>query len=53
MIGYLYSTSSTSIPVLGDKKELFEADLRRRLLSLDPGGLFNEEVTTQVLMVWK
>lgn len=53
IIGYLYSTSSTSIPVLGDKKELFEADLRRRLLSLDPGGLFNEEVTTQVLMVWK
>ena len=53
IIGYLYSTSSTSIPVLGDKKELFEADLRRRLLSLDQSGQFKEEVNTQVLMVWK
>ena len=53
IIGYLYSTSSTSIPVLGDKKELFEADLCRRLLSLDADGQFNEEVTTQALMVLK
>jgi len=53
IIGYLYSTSSSSVPVLGDKKESFEADLRQRLATLEPSGLFKEEATTEVIMVWK
>jgi len=53
LIGYLYSTSSTSIPVLGDKKERFEKDLRQRLAACEPAGLFKEEAITEVMMVWK
>ena len=53
IIGYLYSTSSTSVPVLGDKKEAFEADLRERLLAAEPSGRFAETVTVEVLMAWK
>jgi ubiquinone/menaquinone biosynthesis C-methylase UbiE len=53
IIGYLYSTSSSSIPVLGDKKEPFEADVRRRLAEIEPSGVFEEEVTTEIWMAWK
>ena len=53
IIGYVYSTSYVSIPVLGDKKEPFEADLRKRLAGLDPGGGFKERVTTEIIMAWK
>jgi len=52
IIGYLYSTSSSSLPVLGDKKERFEADLRRQLAALGTDS-FQEEVITNVMMVWK
>jgi ubiquinone/menaquinone biosynthesis C-methylase UbiE len=50
IIGYLYSTSSTSAPVLGDKKEASEADLRERLLAAEPSGRFAETVTVEILM---
>jgi ubiquinone/menaquinone biosynthesis C-methylase UbiE len=53
VIGYLYSTSSSSIPVLGDKIEQFEADVRSRLLAINPRGVFEEEVTTSILLAWK
>jgi len=53
IIGYLYSTSSSSLPVLGDRKELFEADLRVSLRELDPTEQFKEQVEINVLMVWK
>jgi ubiquinone/menaquinone biosynthesis C-methylase UbiE len=53
LIGYLYSTSYASLPVLGDKKECFEADLRKRLSTCEPSGIFNEETITTVMMVWK
>jgi ubiquinone/menaquinone biosynthesis C-methylase UbiE len=53
IIGYLYSASSSSIPVLGDKKEPFEADVRRRLAEIEPSGVFEEEVTTEIVMAWK
>ena len=53
IIGYVYSTSYVSIPVLGDKKEPFEADLRERLAGLDPGGGFKERVTTEIIMARK
>jgi ubiquinone/menaquinone biosynthesis C-methylase UbiE len=53
IIGYLYSTSFSSIPVLGDKKEPFEADVRQRLEDIEPSGVFEEEVRTEILMAWK
>ena len=53
IIGYQYSTSHTSLPVLGDKKEFFESDLRKRLRKLEPTGLFNEPAVIDVLMAWK
>jgi len=53
ILGYLYSTSSCSIPVLGDKKEPFEADLRQRLAACEPSGLFKEDAGVEVMMVWK
>jgi ubiquinone/menaquinone biosynthesis C-methylase UbiE len=53
IIGYLYSTSHTSVPVLGEKKEPFEADLRRRLLECEPSGTFTEKVVVQIIMAWK
>jgi ubiquinone/menaquinone biosynthesis C-methylase UbiE len=53
IVGYMYSTSLASLPVLGDKKELFEADLRRRLQEIEPTGLFKELVTINIMMVWK
>lgn len=53
IIGYLYSTSLASLPVLGDKKELFEADMRCRLQETNPDGKFIEPVTIQIMMLWK
>jgi ubiquinone/menaquinone biosynthesis C-methylase UbiE len=53
IIGYLYSTSSHSIPVLGEKKDAFEADLRQRLSASEPSGVFSELVMLQVIMAWK
>ena len=53
IIGYLYSASSTSIPVLGKKKELFEAELRERLTEYEMSGRFHETATVEVIMAWK
>jgi ubiquinone/menaquinone biosynthesis C-methylase UbiE len=51
--GYMYSTSLASPPVLGVKKEPYEADLRGRLLEIEPSGRFTEPVTVKVMMIWK
>jgi ubiquinone/menaquinone biosynthesis C-methylase UbiE len=53
IIGYLYSASSTSIPVLGKKKEPFEAELRERLTEYELSGRFHEAGTVQIIMAWK
>jgi ubiquinone/menaquinone biosynthesis C-methylase UbiE len=53
IVGYLYSKSSSSIPVLGDKKEGFEKDVRQRLTTMNFSGVFEEDVTTEVFMMWK
>ncbi len=53
IIGYLYSTSSHSIPVLGGKKEAFEVELRERLTASEPSGIFTEAVAVQIIMAWK
>jgi len=41
-VGYLYSSSYASHRVLGDRREAFEADLRRTLLGHDPSGVYTE-----------
>jgi ubiquinone/menaquinone biosynthesis C-methylase UbiE len=53
IIGYLYSTSSSSIPVLGDKKGPFEAAMRAALKEAEPSGQLKESVTIEILMAWK
>jgi len=53
ILGYLYSTSYCSLPVLGNKKEAFEADIRARLRDFDPAGEFKEKNTVQVMLVHK
>jgi hypothetical protein len=53
IVGYLYSTSYSSLPVLGDKKEPFEAEIRTCLKELEPSGKFRDPVTTEIMMVWK
>lgn len=44
LIGFVYSTSLLSKPVLGAQAEAFEVDVRARLQRCDPGGVFREEV---------
>jgi ubiquinone/menaquinone biosynthesis C-methylase UbiE len=53
IIGYLYSASPTSLPVLGEKKEPFEADLRKKLAELEPTGRFVEKNSIDIMMAWK
>ena len=53
ILGYLYSTSSTSLPVLGEKKDAFEADIRECLLAAEPSGVFTEDVSVQIILAWK
>ena len=53
IIGYVYSSSLASSPVLGDKKDPFEAELRGRLKEIEPAGQFPEPVTINVMLVWK
>jgi hypothetical protein len=42
IVGYVYSTSVGSKRALGGNVDGFEAELRRTLLDLDPGGVFHE-----------
>jgi len=53
IVGYTYSASASSIPILGRNKEPFEAELRARLKELDPTGQFREQVVVSVMMAWK
>jgi ubiquinone/menaquinone biosynthesis C-methylase UbiE len=53
IIGYMYSSSMASSPVLGNKKEVYEADLRKQLLAIEPSGRFKEPATISVAMAWK
>ncbi len=40
LVGFLFSTSIASRPVLGSNADRFEADLRAALLQIEPGGRF-------------
>ncbi len=53
IIGCIYSTSSSTRSLLGDDADVFEAELSRALLSLNPAGVFNEHVETEVVIAPK
>jgi ubiquinone/menaquinone biosynthesis C-methylase UbiE len=44
LTGFVYSTSILSPEALGEHRQAFADDLSRRLLTLDPGGVFGEAV---------
>jgi ubiquinone/menaquinone biosynthesis C-methylase UbiE len=45
LIGLLYSTTLLPRVVLGDRIDAFEADLRERLLAVEPSGVFREHAS--------
>ncbi|MFC7398810.1 class I SAM-dependent methyltransferase [Chelatococcus sp. GCM10030263] len=50
VVGRTLSMSGTSPAVLGDRREAFEAELRRALAALSPTGTFQELVETKALI---
>lgn len=53
IIGCLYSMSSSARPLFGDNAMAFEAELTKALLSLNPAGVFNEQLETEVVIAPK
>jgi ubiquinone/menaquinone biosynthesis C-methylase UbiE len=53
IIGCVYSRSSSARPLFGDNANAFEAELTKALLSLNPAGVFNEQVETEVVIASK
>jgi hypothetical protein len=53
IIGWAYSFSHGGYVRLGDRRPEFEQVLRRRLLALDPGGIFAEDVGAELIFAWK
>src|ERR1700753_852335 len=53
IIGCIYSTSNSAKPLFGDDVTVFEAELTQALLSLNPDGVFNERIETEVVIAPK
>jgi ubiquinone/menaquinone biosynthesis C-methylase UbiE len=53
IIGCIYSISRSARPLFGDNAKAFEAELTKALLSLNPAGVFNEQVETEVVIAPK
>lgn len=53
IIGWVYSFSQGGYVRLGARRPEFERALRRRLLALDPGGIFAEDVGAELIVAWK
>jgi ubiquinone/menaquinone biosynthesis C-methylase UbiE len=53
VIGCVYSISRSARPLFGDNAKAFEAELTKALLSLNPAGIFNEQVDTEVVIAPK
>jgi ubiquinone/menaquinone biosynthesis C-methylase UbiE len=49
IIGCVYSISRSARPLFGDNAKTFEAELTKALLSLNPAGIFHEQVDTEVV----
>jgi hypothetical protein len=45
--------SSSTRPLFGDNAMAFEAELTKALLSLNPAGVFNEQLETEVVIATK
>jgi ubiquinone/menaquinone biosynthesis C-methylase UbiE len=53
IIGCVYSLSSSARPLFGDSAKAFETELSKALLSLNPAGVFDEQVETEVIVAPK
>lgn len=53
VVGYLYSMSFASPPVLGDRRAGFEQDLRETLATIAGGGPYEEELVLDIYLAWK
>jgi ubiquinone/menaquinone biosynthesis C-methylase UbiE len=53
IVGCVYSKSSSARPLFGDNAKAFEAELTKALFSLNPAGVFNEQVETEVVIAPK
>ena len=53
IVGCVYSTSSSARPLFGDNAKAFEAELTGALLSVNPAGVFNEQIETEVVIAPK
>jgi hypothetical protein len=53
IIGCIYSISSSAKSLFGDNAKTFETELSEALLSLNPVGVFNEHIETEVVIVPK
>jgi ubiquinone/menaquinone biosynthesis C-methylase UbiE len=53
IVGCVYSKSSSARPLFGDNAKAFEAEVTKALLSLNPVGVFNEHVETEVVVAPK
>ncbi|MER5757688.1 class I SAM-dependent methyltransferase [Streptomyces sp. NPDC002082] len=50
LVGIQFSNSYSTTAQLGDRKDAFEADLRRALAEHSPDGLFHEQIHTEALI---
>jgi SAM-dependent methyltransferase len=53
IIGCIYSISSSTRPLFGDAAADFEAELSNALLGLNPSGIFEERIETEVTLAPK
>ena len=53
IVGCVYSMSGSARPLFGDSAKAFEAELTKALLSLNPAGVFNEQIETEVVVAPK
>jgi SAM-dependent methyltransferase len=53
IIGFIYSRSFSSRPLFGDRAGAFKAELSEALLRLNPTGVFQERIETEVLIAPK
>jgi ubiquinone/menaquinone biosynthesis C-methylase UbiE len=53
IVGCVYSISSSAKPLFGENAAVFEAELTKALLRLNPAGVFSENVETEVVIAPK
>jgi ubiquinone/menaquinone biosynthesis C-methylase UbiE len=53
IVGCVYSKSNSARPLFGKYAEAFESELTQALLSLNPAGIFNERLDTEVIIASK